>query len=153
MDAVGHAVSDDPRTAGMFALSMLGNLLCWIGISYTPSRIFFEDKLSGVSLPIFTTIASLFVGLMILTASGSRSRFMLKYVGGAPNSMVICLVMFSAYCLNIWTLEHRQDKGFATGILDDSNTAFACYLAGSICCLIAHFYYHVRIASRIAELK
>merc|ERR1712159_705016 len=126
----------------MFALSLIGNLLCCVGVAYTPSRIFFEDKMSGGSLPVFATLVSFIVGLVVLTASGSRSRFMLKYVAGAPNCMAMCLMMFSAYCLNIWTIEHRQDKGFATGILDDSNTAFSCYLSGAICSLAAHLYYH-----------
>jgi hypothetical protein len=29
--------------------------------------------------------------------------------------MAICLLLFTAYTMNIWTIEHRQDKGFATG--------------------------------------
>merc|ERR1711964_544630 len=132
-------------------MSVLGNVLCWVGISYIPSRIFFEEKISGVSLPLFSTIVSLMVGFTLLTASGSRSRFMIKYVGGAPNSMAICLLLFSCYCLNIWTIEHRQDTGFATGILDDSNTGFSCYLAGTICSVASHLYYMSRVSSRIEE--
>ena len=43
--------------------------------------------------------------------------------------------------------------GFATGILDDSNTAFNCYIAGAIFCLSAHLYYLWNIPVRCAELK
>ena len=44
-----------------------------------------EDKMSGVSLPCFSVVVSVVVGVLVLVASGSRSRFMLKYIGGAPN--------------------------------------------------------------------
>ena len=41
----------------------------------------------------------------------------------------------------------------STGILEDSNTAFNCYVAGAVFCLFAHFYYLWNIPSRVAELK
>merc|ERR1711998_564783 len=153
MDAITAAQRDDPKTAGAFGLSVIGTVLCWVGICYTPSRIFFDNKAAGVSLPVFATVISTVVGLMVLHATGSRSRSHLKFVGGAPNMTAIVILMFSAYCLNVWTIEHRQDKGFATGILDDSNTAFNCYIAGAVFCLFAHFFYLWNIPTRVAELK
>merc|ERR1712216_722287 len=153
MDAISAAQSDDPKTVGAFGLSVIGVVLCWVGIVYTPSRIFFDNKAAGVSLPVFATVISPVVGLMVLHASGSRNRGNLIFVGGAPNMTAIVILMFSAYCLNVWTIEHRQDKGFATGILDDSNTAFNCYIAGAVFCLFAHFFYLWNIPSRCVELK
>merc|ERR1712216_1070988 len=153
MDALSAAQRDDPKTAGAFGLSIIGVVLCWVGVCYTPSRIFFDNKAAGVSLPVFATIISTVAGLMVLHATGSRSRSLLKFVGGAPNMTAIVMLMFSAYCLNVWTIEHRQDKGFSTGILDDSNTAFNCYIAGAIFCLFAHFFYLWHIPSRAAYLK
>merc|ERR1711988_53611 len=153
MDAIMMAQNDDPKTAGAFGLSVIGTILCWVGVIYTPPRIFFDNKAAGVSLPVFATVISIVVGLMVLHATGSRSRSSLKFAGGAPNMTAIVIMMFSAYCLNVWTIEHRQDKGFATGILDDSNTAFNCYIAGAVFCLFAHFFYLWHIPSRVAYLK
>merc|ERR1711966_333889 len=149
MDAISHAMADDGKMGMMFGLSLVGSILCGVGIAYTPQRIFFEDKMSGVSLPCFSVVLSVVVGVLVLVASGSRSRFMLKYIGGAPNSMAICLLLFTAYALNIWTIEHRQDKGFATGILDDSQTAFHFYVAGAAFCIFAHFFYLWNIPTRV----
>merc|ERR1712196_551715 len=153
MESITNAQSDDPKAFCAFGLSAVGAVLCWVGICYTPSRIFFENKTAGVSLPAFATVVSVVVGLMVLHASGGRNRSLLKYVGGAPNMTAIVILMFSAYCLNVWTIEHRQDRGFATGILDDSNTAFNCYIAGAVFCLFAHFFYLWNIPARCAELK
>jgi len=153
MDAIAAAQRDDPKTVGAFGLSVIGVVLCWVGIMYTPSRIFFDNKMAGVSLPVFATIISPVVGLMVLHATGSRSRSHLEFAGGAPNMTAIVMLMFSGYCLNVWTIEHRQDKGFATGILDDSNTAFNCYIAGAVFCLFTHFFYLWNIPARCMELK
>ncbi len=40
---------------------------------------------------------------------------MLKYTAGVPNQLAMCLLMMAAYCLNIFLIEHRQDKGYVTG--------------------------------------
>jgi hypothetical protein len=45
--------------------------------------------MSGVSLPCFSVLVSVVVGLLVLVASGARSRFMLKYIGGAPNRFLL----------------------------------------------------------------
>ena len=64
-----------------------------------------------------------------------------------------CLLLMAAYCLNVFLIEHRQDKGFVTGILDDSNTAFHCYSWGAGLSLVGHFAYTVNIPNRLTELK
>merc|ERR1711871_869200 len=153
MESVFAAQREDPPTVGAFGLSVIGCILCWIGVSYTPSRIFFDNKSAGISLPFLATLISLGVGMQVLSAVGSRDRTAVKFVGGSPNMTAIVILMFSAYSLNVWTIEHRQDMGFATGILDDSNTAFNCYIAGAIFCLFAHFFYMWNLPARCAELK
>merc|ERR1711934_16165 len=82
MDAIAAAQREDPKTAGAFVLSVIGVVLCWCGICYTQARIFFDNKVAGVSLPAFATLISIVVGLNVMHASGSRNRSGLKYAGG-----------------------------------------------------------------------
>ena len=78
---------------------------------------------------------------------------MLKYCSGVPNQLAMCLLLMAAYCLNVFLIEHRQDKGYVTGILDDSNTAFHCYSWGAVISLMAHFAYVWIVPYRVQELK
>jgi len=48
---------------------------------------------------------------MVVNASGNHNRFMLKYAAGVPNQLAMCLLMMASYCLNVFLIEHRQDKG------------------------------------------
>jgi len=153
MMSITGALAEDSRTVMAFVMHVVGSVLCWFGLYYTPARVFWHHKLAGTSLPTLATVVSSVVGLMIVNASGSRSRFMLKYTTGVPNQIAMCLLMMASYCLNVFLIEHRQDKGFVTGIMDDSNTAFHCYTWGAGVSLLAHFAYTWYVPSRIDELK
>merc|ERR1712028_260158 len=115
MDSIQQALKEDNRTAGAFLLSLPGLLLCVAGIHYTPARIFYYEKFSGTSLPMLAVFISFITGLLVAVSSGNRNSFMLKYLGGVPNMLAITLLCFSSYCLNVFLIEHRQDKGVVTG--------------------------------------
>merc|ERR1711998_649080 len=151
--SITGALAEDSRTVMAFVVHVVGAVLCWFGLYYTPARVFWHHKLAGTSLPTLATITSTVVGFMIVNASGSRSRHTLKYCADVPNQLAMCLLMMAAYCLNVFLIEHRQDKGFATGIQDDSNTAFHCYTWGACISLVAHFIYVVLVPNRVQELK
>merc|ERR1712086_223127 len=128
MDSIQLALKEDNRTAMAFLISIPGLLLCCAGLHYTPARIFYYEKFSGTSL-------------------------MLKYLGSVPNMLSVTLLCFSSYCLNVFLIEHRQDKGVVTGILDDSGTAFQCFTTGAVITVCCHLVYMVTIPNRLMELK
>merc|ERR1711935_77143 len=153
MDAINAAWKEDSKMAGAFFLSLPGLVLCAAGVHFTPARIFYYQKFAGTSLPILSIIVSLAVGCLITVSSGNRNTFMLKYVGSVPNMLAICLLLFSSYCLNVFLIEHRQDTGIVTGIVDDSGTAFKCFTSGAAICVVSHLIYMMTIPGRVMELK
>eukprot|EP00658_Telonema_sp_P-2_P019060 TRINITY_DN17477_c0_g1_i1.p1 TRINITY_DN17477_c0_g1~~TRINITY_DN17477_c0_g1_i1.p1 ORF type:complete len:192 (-),score=63.67 TRINITY_DN17477_c0_g1_i1:217-792(-) len=153
MDAINAAWKEDQKVAWAFLLSLGGIFLCCLGVYFTPARIFFYEKFAGTSLPMLSIVTSLVVGYLVTVSSGNRNTFMLKYLGSVPNMLAICLLCFSSYCLNVFLIEHRQDKGVVTGILDDSGTAFQCFTTGAAVCVFSHLVYMIAIPSRVMELK
>ena len=55
------------------------------------------------------------VKALVAISSGNRNSLMLKYLGSVPNMLSVTLLCFSSYCLNVFLIEHRQDKGVVTG--------------------------------------
>ncbi len=117
-----HVLREDPIFVGCFFVALTSAILTWLSIYYISSRIFNDNKSAGVAMPVFSSVCSVTLGMMIAAASIRRRPDDLRMLGGWPNLAALCSHIVAQSVLDVWTSRHRVDLGFITGILSDTQT-------------------------------